>query len=130
MNGQWTEIELQGPPPLTAWTWGGLMIVEAFDDCVWPDNFEIWHEASRERILHVYGSLERAKDIALALAGVADWSAMSTTDDLMIQARVMAFGADYPKEVIVENEWSDWDWDGIVPYGEPATRSLQSRSIR
>lgn len=117
MNMQWTEIELQGPPRCAAYVWGGLMVVESFDDGFWPDNFEIWHEPSRERIVLVDAALERAKDIALALSEVADWSAMSTTDDLMIQARLMAFGMDYPDEVTVDNEWTVPEFEKVVPYG-------------
>lgn len=105
------------PARRAAHVWAGLMIVEASGDGFWPDRFEIWHEPPHERLLLVDAAFERARTIATALAGIADWTAMSTTDDLMIQARVMSFGIDHPREVTVQNRWTDPAWDMLVPYG-------------
>jgi hypothetical protein len=120
MNGQWREVEVQAPY-VAGYAWAGLLIVHAYDNdfggCV-ADQFEVWHHASVEFMLEITARLERAQEIATDLANVADWSGLSTTDEMMLQARLMAFGAGYPGEVAVYNDWSAAaELDRIVPYG-------------
>ena len=120
MNGQWKEVAV-APPHSEGFSWAGLLIVYAYDGdsgSFAPNHFEIWHGVSGEFMLEVNASLERTQDIATDLANIADWAALSTTDEMMLQARLMAFGAGYPGEVAVYNEWAAGsDFDRIVPYG-------------
>lgn len=119
MNGEWKEVTVS-PPHLEGYAWAGLLIVHAYDGesgGFAPNHFEIWHAASGEFMLEVNASLERSQEIAADLANVADWTALSTTDEVMLRARVMAFGAGYPGEVAVYNEWAaGTDLEHIVPY--------------
>lgn len=120
MNGQWKEVEVAQPYG-EGYAWAGLLIVYAYDaenGGFVPNHFEIWHEASREFMLEVNATLERTQEIATDLANIADWAALSTTDEMMLQARIMAFGAGYPGEVAVYNEWTALnEMERIVPYG-------------
>lgn len=69
-------------------------------------------------MLEVNASLARKQEIAADLANIADWAALSTTDEMMLQARLMAFGAAYPGEEAVYNEWATVpELERIVPYG-------------
>lgn len=111
----------RGPPHSEGYGWAGLLIVHAYD-CesggFAPNHFEIWHEASGEFMLEVNASLERTQEIATDLASIVDWAALSTTDEMMLQATLMAFGAGYPGEVAVYNEWAAMaELERIVPYG-------------
>lgn len=119
MNGQWVEVAIP-LPHLEGYAWAGLVIVYAYDaesGGFPPNQFEIWHQASGEFMLEVRASLERTQEIATDLGNVADWAALSTTDEMMLQARLMAFGAGYPGEVTVHNDWAEAaDLDRIVPY--------------
>ena len=119
MNAQWRKVK--APLPYEhGHAWGGLIIVDAYDmeDSIFlPDQYEIRHQASGEFMLDVSGTLERTQEIATDLANVADWAALSTTDELMLQARLMAFGAGYPGEVDVYNDWTlAAELERIVPY--------------
>ena len=120
MNQQWKLVEV-AEPHLEGYAWAGLLIVYAYD-CesggFAPNHLEIWHEASGEFMLEVNGSLERTQEIATDLANVANWAALSTTDEMMLQAKIMAFGAGYPKEVAaVPHNWAPLDGlDDIAPY--------------
>ena len=68
-------------------------------------------------MLAVNATFERTQEIAADLANIADWAVLSTTDEMMLQARVMAFGAGYPGEVAVYNEWAAGsDLEHIIPY--------------
>lgn len=120
MNGEWKEVTV-ALPHSEGYAWAGLLIVHAYDGesgGFAPNHFEIWHEASGEFMLEVNASLERTQEIASELANVADWASLSTTDELMLQARLMAFGAGYQGEVAVYNDWTAVaDFDRIVPYG-------------
>lgn len=120
MNGQWTMVAVTRPFQ-EGWTWAGLLILHAYDEDIdgsAPNNFEIWHRASGEFMLAVNATLERTQEIATEFANLADWAALSTTDEMMLQARVMAFGARYPGVVAVYNEWAAGsDLEHIVPYG-------------
>lgn len=120
MNGQWKLVSAQAPY-VEGWAWAGLVIVYAYDAAdgfLHTDRFEILHQASGEIMLEVAGNLERAREIATDLASIADWSGMSTTDEPMLQAKIMAFGAGYPGEVSVFNEWAmPDDLERIVPFG-------------
>ena len=122
MNQQWKLVDVAAPH-LEGYAWLGLLIVPAYDGesgGFSPDHFEIWHETSGEFMLEVTANLERAQQIAMALGGIADWAALSTTDETMLQARLMALGAGYPTEVAVYNEWAAAvaDLERIVPYGQ------------
>jgi hypothetical protein len=120
MNGEWKEVTV-GQPHCEGYAWAGLLIVHAYDGesgGIAPNHFEIWHESSREFMLEVDASLGRTQEIAGALADVADWASLSTTDEVMLQARLMAFGAGYQEEVAVYNDWTAIAaLDRIVPYG-------------
>ena len=120
MNQQWKMVEL-AEPQREGYAWGGLVIVYAYDmesGASVPGQFEIWHEASGELMLEVNAGLERVQEIAADLANIADWCALSTTDETMLQARLAAFGAGYPAEVTVYNDWmAAAEWELLVPYG-------------
>ena len=119
MNGQWKKVTVALPHG-EGFSWAGLLIVYAYDGDSGgfaPNHFEVWHEISGEFMLEVDASFERTKEIANDLAKVADWGVLSTTDEMMLQARLMAFGAGYPGEVTVHNDWAEAaDLDRIVPY--------------
>ena len=119
MNEQWREVEMPAPY-MEGQAWGGLVIVPTYDadeGLMVPDHFEVWHHASGEFMLEITTGLGRAQEIATDLATVADWAGLSTTDEMMLQARLMAFGAGYPGEVAVYNDWSAAaEMDRIVPY--------------
>ncbi|KQX35351.1 hypothetical protein ASD04_15030 [Devosia sp. Root436] len=120
MNGQW--IKVAAPLPYEhGHAWGGLLIVDAYDmedGLFFPDQFEIRHLASAEYMLEVTAPFERVKEIATDLANIADWAAMSTTDETLLQAKLMAFSAGYPGEVALFTDWAMPDeMDLIVPYG-------------
>jgi hypothetical protein len=120
MNGQWTAVEVRRPY-LEGYAWAGLLIVYAYDEecgCGSPYHFEIWHHASGELMLEVNATLERTQEIATDLANIADWAALTTTDEMMLHAKLMAFGMGYPGEVTVSNDWAPVnELDRIVPYG-------------
>lgn len=120
MNQEWKLVEV-AEPHNEGWAWAGLLIVYGYDaesGGFTPNHFELWHQMSGEFMLEINATLERAQEIAADLANLADWAALSTTDEMMLQARLMAFGAGYPGEVVVHNEWTGAaELERIVPYG-------------